>query len=277
MTEPVIYPPVEAAEPPKAFVIMVHGLTRNCTVFDKAKLYLEKIGLKGLSFDQAGHGIQRENPVDFEESSKDLIIKTQRLRKECPRVPVYALGESSGALVVLNSYIQRPDLFDGLILVSPGTSLHVFSPLLTIPDFFRGITKLSRPLDVVKYIKRYASNDPYIIQEMIADPIDLKTLDGHEMLTTYFFMKKVAKLPKKVTANIPILVIQGEKDRIVKDGSVRKLFRRLRSESKTMVVFANYGHVLLQTHYAQPAVLEYLQNWLLKTIDNRTKVTYDAN
>jgi esterase/lipase len=61
---------------------------------------------------------------------------------------------------------------------------------------------------------------------------------------------------------MPVLVIQGSKDRMVCSNAVMLLLQKMHSQDQTVRWFSDRGHLLLETSYVRPETLDTLNDWL---------------
>lgn len=265
-----VYSWIDTSRSTKGVVVAVHGTTRHGTSFAPMARHLASNGFRVVSLDLRGHGkwYFSEGPnshskIDYTRSAFDLTTLLQQVRAANPRLPIFCLGESIGSAVVIRTVSMAPELVNGVILTSPGTRPHFYNLCMVIPDFIKGISKLDRPLDVSRYINRYASNDARIVDEMLTDPLSRKRLSGKEILQTLFFLLRTPRFSRRMSEQTPVLVLQGARDSIVSKASVLELLDNIRSTNKQLVVLPLSGHVLLDTAYPNALALNAITKWLL--------------
>ncbi len=61
---------------------------------------------------------------------------------------------------------------------------------------------------------------------------------------------------------MPVLIIQGSNDRVVKSNAVVQLLSSLKSQDQTVRWFSNRGHLLLETDFVQPDTMLIVTGWL---------------
>jgi alpha-beta hydrolase superfamily lysophospholipase len=61
-----------------------------------------------------------------------------------------------------------------------------------------------------------------------------------------------------------MLIVAGEKDEIYSAKAVPALAEEIGSEHKTVVIEPRRGHLLLETNYVAPEILETIDEWLVK-------------
>lgn len=268
-------------QPAKAVIVAVHGTTQHAGSFSSLAQHLAGKGFIFIGLDLRGHGMrfyqafagQPNHQVDYNKSVDDLAILLKKVKATYPGLPVFCLGESVGAAVTTHCMARYKGLSEGVILCSPGTLPRVFSPLMVVPDFLKGIVNLDCPMDVSRYIHNYSSDDKRVSDEMVSDPLSRIKLTPKEILRTAFFIHTTTRVAKQVDPKVPVLIVQGEEDGIVNTRSSHKILANLRTEHKEIVEFKDAGHVLLGTSYLKPQVVDSVTRWLCEQADaNRSKV-----
>lgn len=262
----------------RGVVVLVHGTTQHSGSFESFASYISNLGFKVVSLDMRGHGRWYHKPEEFLtggranylKSSNDLIVLLTHLRVKYPTLPIYCIGESIGAAVSVRAGSANPDLMDGLILVSPGTRPCLFNPVMVVRDFIKGIKNLNRLLDVTRYITKYSSDDDRVTNEMVTDPLSRTELSGLEILQTGYFISTTPRFAQKLPQHLSVLIVQGTEDRIVRPSTIQKIFKRMPTHDKSLVVLKDCGHVLLGTSFLKPQVVDSISSWLVKQSDDRT-------
>jgi alpha-beta hydrolase superfamily lysophospholipase len=249
---------------PKAIAVAVHGLVMHGAVYDSLARNLAENDFVVYAPDLRGYGRWQHAgkfAIDYEQSYADLHEIVKSLKAQHPGLPMYVIGESLGADMALHVASDEPNLVSGLILSSPAIRRHSFIPSLAAKA---GIFVLEpfKQFNLVPYIRRFASEDPRIVEETLTDPLVRKHLSAWELLRTCQYMKPSLNYAGKLPQTMPVLVIQGNKDRMVRTNGVALLLSRLRSNDQTVRWFADRGHLLLETGYLQPDTLATVQGWL---------------
>lgn len=263
---------------PKAVIVALHGATQQAGSFDVLAKHLAGQGYAVVGLDLRGHGRWYFGPfqklggktIDYGQSKKDLQALAGQLRKQYPSLPLFCVGESTGAGVAMHAVAEQKNLFDGMVLASAGTRPNIFDLKLIIPDLAKGLTNLDKQIDGSPYILKYASEDQRIVNEMVADPLSRSFLSGKEIIRTLFFINSMQGVSRKLPAQLPILLLQGGKDHIVSPATADALMRNISSDDKRMVVFPDSGHVMLGTSYIKEPIMQLVTKWLN---DETTAVT----
>jgi alpha-beta hydrolase superfamily lysophospholipase len=245
----------------------VHGLTLHSGTFDTIARRLAEEGVAVYAQDLRGHGRWMDGAsgnsvtVDYESSYCDLVSLIKSVKAKYPNLPFFCIGESLGADLAMRAAGDMPGTFDGLILSSPAVKIQSF----TKEKLEMGGRLLSTPkrqVDIVPFMREFASDDPQIVAGVLNDPLVRKHLSGIELYRTAAMCKPVLSYAKKVP-DVPILVMQGSRDRMVRAQAVIKLLQQLKSSDQTVRWFPDRGHLLIETVYVHADTLAVVDNWLL--------------
>lgn len=259
---------------PRAVAILVHGLTMHGAIFDKLARHLAAQGYKVIAPDLHGYGRWADLPVDarhcrecgaqvcYQKSRRDLIDLIDEVKATNPELPLYMIGESLGADMVLYSAGMRPKIIDGIVLSSPAIKRR----FNLVPRVMRDVCLIARnpfrQVDLIPYMKKFASEDQRIIDEAVNDRLVRKKLTTWELFKTIHTMRPSLSYADKVPASMPVLVIQGDNDRMLKSNAVCDLLKHLSTQDQTVRWFHDRGHLLLETAYLQPDTLSTVEGWL---------------
>lgn len=266
----------DASSKTKALVLALHGMTMHAGTFDALARQLVSEGYLVVALDMRGFGhwmegtsdIPADKAVNYERSQVDLVNLLTLLRQNYPSLPLFCLGESLGADEILRAAASQPQLMDGLILSSPGIRRRSFISKHTICKFPLICTNPCRQLDISQFMKYWASEDPKIIEGMLEDPLVRRRMSSAELLKSKSFLQSTLKYVDKVPAHLPVLIIQGDGDRILKSNAVVLLLQRLKSKDQMVRWFHERGHILLETAHVQPDTVDTVRTWLSQHTDS---------
>lgn len=251
---------------PTAIVLAIHGLALHGTVFDSMARHLAARHMIVAAPDLRGYGkwCQRDKPknAEYKESEVDLLALAKKLRARYRNLPLFVAGESLGASLAIKMAAKHPDIIDGLILSAPAVRHQHHVPLRTIADATRVLTNPTYKVDVSGFIRYYYSEDPAVNTEELNDPLIRKNMSLGELLASCRVISSAAYCIDQIPANMPILIMQGKKDRMVKLSSVDELEHKLKSTNQTVRWFPERGHILLETAHVGPDTLEAVTSWL---------------
>lgn len=266
---------IDNAAKPKAVLLAIHGGVQHAGVFKALAEQLAPKGILFYSIDLYGHGAWLEEAtkagierpkLDYSGSSEDVVVLAQKLREEHSGLPVFCIGESMGASVALHAVNIEPKLFDGLILASPGTSLHVNpDPTPIFESVWNGARTLGQSIDISAHL-RHISEDPRINEATLSDPRIRKVQSLKDLIHSAIFVRQNTGLAPKVDPAIPLLVLQGDKDEICSVKSVDVLYKKFQGTDKSMTTFKGKGHLLVTMDHLKPEVVETVTSWIDKHV-----------
>jgi alpha-beta hydrolase superfamily lysophospholipase len=258
------------AKPPRAVIITIHGVTLHGGVFDRLAHYLAQEGYLVVSPDLRGFGrwclgnnqYLADGEVSFHKSRVDLIHLLAYLKSQYPRIPVYCVGESLGANLALWLASICPNYLDGIVLSSTCVKrkLDLCSPLLV--DTFRAVADHNRQLSTVPYVRRYLSEDPRITETYLEDPLVRHTMSLYESFQSLHTARSTIWFVEQIPANMPILVIEGTKDKMFEPREILRLLSKIKSRDQQMCWLTGKGHIHLETPHVSEQVLKTISDWL---------------
>ncbi len=200
--------------------------------------------------------------ISYEKSYRELQELVRAARNQYPALPLYVIGESLGAGMALHLAADMPQSIDGLVLSSPAIKRRFYMEPRMLMDVMVLMASPSKNIDLVPYIKRFASEDPLIIESALKDPLVRKKLTPIDLWKTARLIKGNVKHAARVPGSMPVLIIQGDKDRMLRSNGVVTLLERLKSRDQTVKWFPGKGHLLLETPHVMPETIATVSSWL---------------
>jgi alpha-beta hydrolase superfamily lysophospholipase len=199
------------------------------------------------AYDQRGFGANPEPGrwpgVDM--LIDDLVRERERLEDLYPDTPVYVLGESMGAAVIIAAAAEdAPLASDGLILSAPavwgGDQLN---------DFYRltlwVMVHVAPGLELTgSGLKVMASDNIDMLRAIGADPLFIKATRVDAIAGLVALMDVAAE--SVGTLDGPLLVLGGERDEIVPPGAHLAMLGRLQAGQCTEIIYPDGYHMLLR-------------------------------
>ncbi|MDR3612329.1 MAG: alpha/beta fold hydrolase [Candidatus Obscuribacterales bacterium] len=255
---------------PRAVIVTLHGLIMHGGVFDSIARRLVNQGYIVAAPDMRGYGRWRKGKepceVSYDDTFDDILGLVKKLKTQYPDLPLFCVGESLGADMSMRVASTEPGLVDGLVLSSPAIKHRSYlGPLVANMPLL--IAKPGKQIDLIPYIRKFASEDPRIIDGALNDPLVRKRLSASELVRSVSVFKASLNYAKLIPASIPILVMQGSSDRVVKSNAVVSLLGCLKSTDQTVRWFNARGHLLLETDYVYPDTMQIVTGWLKEHVD----------
>jgi acylglycerol lipase len=213
--------------------------------------------------------------ISYEKSYHDLKDLVKAVRNHYPALPLYVIGESLGAGMALHLASDMPQSIDGIVLSSPAIKRRVYMEPRMVMDLTVMMLSPSKTVDVSPYIRRFASEDPQVADTALQDPLVRKKMKMVDLLKTSQLIKGNIRFASKIPEDMPVLIIQGDRDRMLKSNGVVTLLSQLRSSDQTVRWFPGKGHLLLETPHIMPETIETVSLWLENHVKDatRTKAT----
>jgi acylglycerol lipase len=231
--------------PPSASVVFLHGIASHAGWFAETAADLNRHGVEVYGLDRRGSGRSggpRGHLDRYERALDDVEQMVRLVAAEHPQIPVFLAASSWAAKLGVVYAAQRAGPLSGLLLLGPGLLPRVnLAPwrraLVVTGHLVRPTARLPIPLTP----ELYTANPPY--RDYIrADP--LRLLEA----TTQFYWE-TGRLDRRRDRDtprlvLPVLLLQGEDDRMMDVPATRGWFARLGGELTTYRAYPGAGHTL---------------------------------
>jgi alpha-beta hydrolase superfamily lysophospholipase len=232
---------------PRAVILAVHGFNDYSNAFTEFGEFAAAHGIALYAYDQRGFGA---NPAagmwpGIPALIADLELERARIGARHPDRPVYVLGESMGAAVVMAALARGAALdAEGYILTAPavwgGDQLNPFyrATLWVVSRLAPGLKLTGRNLGVM------ASDNIDALRALSADPLFIKETRVDAIAGLVQLMDTAYAAADIIPG--PLLVMVGEHDEIVPPGAQSAMVERLRATPCVQVVYPDGWHLLLR-------------------------------
>ena len=231
--------------PPWAVIVVLHGIASHAGWFGETAATLSNRGVAVYAPDRRGSGRSggpRGHLPRYERALDDLEQVVGLASGDHPATPVFLAASSWSAKLAVVYTARRPAPLSGLLLLgpgllptvnlSPGRMVHVEIGHLATPT-----ARLPIPLTP----ELYTANPPYL-DFIRSDPLRL-------LEATTQFLWETGRLDRRrrrdsAKLHLPLLLLQGEGDRMMDVAGTRRWFASLGAEDKTYQAYAGAGHTL---------------------------------
>ncbi|HQS00036.1 MAG: lysophospholipase [Pseudomonadota bacterium] len=265
------------ALPPRAVVLLVHGLGEHASRYDHVAQHLLDWGFAVRAYDQRGHGesggergglssetLLLEDLAEVVDDTRQRSLRLPRADGAAPAdapLPLILLGHSLGGLVAgrFVSLGLRP--VDGLVMSSPALDpgLNAIQKLLlaTLPA-------IAPNLRVNNGLKpEFISHDPQVVSKYLADPLVHAKISAR--LAKFIATAGPATVAAASTWRTPTLLMYAGADRLVNPAGSRAFAEAAASNGGAKVVttrcFDELYHEIFNELDAAP-VFASLKAWL---------------
>jgi alpha-beta hydrolase superfamily lysophospholipase len=256
-----------AASEPERIVVCVQGLGGHGGYYAELAEQLGKAGTALVAPDLRGHGHSegKRGDIDrFEHYLEDVQAAVLWARERWPGKPLIVLGESMGASIAIQYTLQatqRPlETPAGLILLAP-----VLRPAIQ-PTFSEAVRYLrslflhpTRPSMPTSGREELGCRDAAFNDRLRADPLFVRHVSVRFLNTLTFWLWRTRRKARLVT--LPLLVLQGEQDRVAHPGGTAAFYRRVGATKRSFLLIPEAYHCLLYDPMT-PAVVKALASWL---------------
>jgi alpha-beta hydrolase superfamily lysophospholipase len=268
--------PPDDALPPRAVVLMVHGLGEHASRYGHVARQLLDWGFAVRAYDQRGHGEsggERGGLVSDSLLLEDLaeVVDDTRLRAlrlslsgaaaDDKHLPLILLGHSLGGLVTgrFVSLGMRP--VDGLVMSSPALDpgLHAIEKLLLAV-----LAALAPNLRISSGLRpEFLSHDPEVVRSYLADPLVHAKISAR--LARFIATAGPATVAAAAHWTTPTLLLYAGADKLVNPAGSRAFAEAATSHGRAQVVtarcFDDLYHEIFNEREAAP-VFASLKAWL---------------
>jgi acylglycerol lipase len=251
-----------SAEPPRAVILAVHGFNDYSNAFDEFGAYAAERGVAVHAYDQPGFGANPDagrwpgTPALV----ASLVRERARLAELYPETPVYLLGESMGAAVMIAAVAAEAPLeAAGMIMTAPavwgGDELNPLyrATLWLAAHLAPGLKLTGKGLGVL------ASDNLEVLRALGADPLFIKATRVDAIAGLVRLMDLA--LAEAPVVPGPLLVLGGARDEVVPPHAHNTMLGRLTAEPCTEVIYPDGWHLLLRDLQRQ-AVWDDIFAWI---------------
>lgn len=283
-----------ADQPPRAVVMLAHGLAEHAARYARLGEALAANGYELFALDQRGHGLSAQHGVlghfadqdGWNKVVSDLACLNHHIRQQYPSVPIFLLGHSMGSYIGQAYLMQHSCSLQGAILSGSNFQpARIYRAAGLVARFERwrlGSTGRSRLINFLSFgsfnkaIKQartefdWLSRDPAEVDRYVSDPhcgfiattqlwIDL--LGGLESISS---VKQLAQ----IDPDLPLLVLGGDCDPVSAGRRLNDLAGALRVaglQNIELKIYPGARHELLNESN-RDEVTRYLIDWLEQTL-----------
>ena len=260
---------------PVACLLCIHGLGLHAGSFEFLGSKASRRGIAVYAMDVRGFGewmnAGGKTQVDFDHCLADVKAMLIAIRSNNPNTQVFVLGESMGGAIALRAASLFPELIDGLISSVPAEER--FQQKKTSAKVAMNILRPRRKFDIGSDIVDQATTSESLKQEWKGDPLDRLDLTSKELIQFQMFMNDNHNSAAHIT-RLPVLIVQGTKDKLVKPEGTWELFNELATEDKVFLAVPGehliFEEAQLQNQMLREQNMKLVSTWVLsKLLQNR--------
>lgn len=261
-----LYYCINNVKKPKANIIINHGFAEHLKRYDYVTKCLTQAGYNVLRYDLRGHGQSKGlkgNITSYENFISDADIMVDLLTSKNSNLKTYMLGHSLGGLITTIYGIRFPNKLQGQILSGAANGrLPITSGLKS------KVLKIAARIIPNKHINNPVSSDICSVKEVVkayqADSLVLKSANIN------FYNEFVNFAINDVLENLkdyklPVLILHGEKDRIVPASVSKHFYQTISSSDKELKIYPDLYHEIFNEN-SKDEIIDKVINWLDKNL-----------
>lgn len=240
----------QQVDQPRGLVFISHGINEYiCPSYDEVSERLVEEGFLVFGHDHIGHGRSSGQRVQIETLDDYVHPVLCHVKKVSLNygnsLPLFIIGHSMGGLITAYCTIQEPDLFNAIVLNGPCIKMNPevatpFKKMLAsvfrniLPSFALGGVNppdITRDQKVVERVK----NDPLCWHGGFRTQLSYVLLEATDQLLDGSALKKI---------NSPILILQGQKDKLVDPSGAAFAHDNVSSKEKKVKIYEEGFHNL---------------------------------
>lgn len=247
--------------PPRALVVLVHGMGEHCGRYDHVADALLARGFGVAAHDHRGHGRSGGRRAYIDRMANlvaDIGIAVDCARAAVPGVPVVMVGHSMGGLSAALWALDNQDRLDGLVLSGPLAAMDEANAVTKA--IARGLSAAVPTLGMVAVDSSALSHDPTVGEDYAADP--LVHSGKLPARTAAELMRAVDELQDRAQQlRLPVLIMHGEQDALAPPEGSRRLYEHASSVDKDRIVYEGMYHEIFN-EVDRARVLGELTDWI---------------
>ncbi len=248
----------------KAILVCIHGLGLHHRAYESFAKRICKEGITVVSFDVRGFGSFLESKgnetLDMDGCVSDIINVLTELRQDYKGLPLFLLGESMGGALALRVAAKSPELIDGVVCSVPAGQRHKETGT-KLKVAFNLVSNKNKELNIGKGVVNRSTSDQFERMRWSDDPNSRLNLSAKELLNFEQFMRQNAEYARKITKS-PVIVFQGNQDRLVKREGTYDLFEAVGTQDKTLVLLGDREHLIFEANPFKDDITLGIVGWL---------------
>lgn len=248
---------------PRAVLVIAHGLTEHSGRYMNVVNHFVPKGYAVYGLDHIGHGKSGGKRVyveRFEDFRENLNFYVDMVRNWQPETPIFLVGHSMGGLISTMYSLKYQHKLTGVVLSSPALKVpDKLSPAIIFVG--KVISALLPETGLIPLQAEGTSRDPAVMQAYLDDPLVVYPGKMTARLAAELMkaMQRVSAEAGKMT--LPILILQGDADRLVNPTGAQMLYDTVSSTDKTLKVYERLYHEVFNEPEHQQ-VLGDVETWL---------------
>lgn len=249
-----LYCQFDEAKDAKGVVVFSHGFVEYGAHYSSFANQLARLGYHCLRYDVRGHG-RTTAPLGelkaYEDFADDLNRCVEWVTQYDSTLPIITMGFSLGGMITALYGILYPFSSTAQVLIGAGLEVH---------KQFEGMH--SQSISIHQFLEFLGTDGDAGIKQLIAmdSPYVLKTASKQFLVEALCHAQEFIHEHASMY-NLPVLIMHGKNDPIVKPESSQVFYDEIGSSDKTLEFVAHQEHDLLRV-VAAKQIIEHIVEWM---------------
>ncbi|MEK6303232.1 MAG: lysophospholipase [Acidobacteriota bacterium] len=243
-------------------IAIVHGFGEHSGRYDHLGAHLNAHGYSVTAYDHRGHGLSDGLPghvEKFKEYEDDLDRILAAIRGRTTGRPIFLVGHSMGGLVALRYLASPRDGIAGAAISAPLIGLASPPPIHKViigrlAARFAPHFRLNNEINPA-----VLSRDPEVGKAYATDPLVNRKVSANWFAEATRAMQELNEWAPRIT--LPLIVMHGTEDRLASVDATRRLFERIGSSDKEIVIYPGFFHELFNEPEKQE-IFDRVTEWI---------------
>lgn len=256
-----------SASQPKAVLLLIHGLCGQSNRWEFLADYFQKNDISSYAIDLKGFGETKgvAGHIDsFDKYITDICRLCGIIHAENQKSPIFLLGESMGALIAFLSAIRAPELFNGLICISPAFKSKLKFTALDYLKVFLALIYNPKKQFHVPFDSQMFTRDTVYQEKMEAEYKEHRLVSANLLFSILIAQKQCVFLKDKLKT--PVLFLLAGNDLMINTKICEKIFSKLPIPDKGIIIYPDMYHAL-SIDLGKEEVFNDLLSWIKQKTD----------
>ena len=249
-------------EPPRAAMLLVHGLGEHSGRYESLAAHCTARGFAVHAVDHYGHGRSdglKGHVERFSVYLDGLRALRDDVRQNETDLPLYLLGHSMGGLIATAFLDEDQASFRACVLSGPALRSEAEPPALVMA-FVRLVSMLAPTAPLIGLDPSGVSRDPDVVKAYVSDPLVHHGKASARLIAELSSAMRSA-LATAPDIQLPLLIMHGDADRLTSPSGSRALYEAAGSADKTLRLYAGLYHEIFNEP-ERDQVLAEMSAWL---------------
>lgn len=253
------------AHSPEAVLLLVHGMGASSVRWEHLARFFLVNNITSYAIELKGFGETAglKGHIDsFQIYYRDIQVLYEIIKRENSGKKIFLIGESMGGLISFVLAGLKPDLFAGVICLSPNfKSTLKFSWLGYLKIYF-SMVFAPRKQFKMPFNSGMCTRDPESQKAMDSDSREHRLATARLLFNVLFAQRRANILKDKI--NIPVLfLLAGDNDQLSDSPYAKIVFKGMNSEDKQIIQYPQMYHAL-SVELGREKLFEDILKWLRK-------------